>query len=1243
MEAVVWIGRADYAVRVHSAGAWKGKGVGGEDDLLLPIAEFGTTDLVSIGDVAGAGDSGGERWEKKKDQDSQTNVKQNNRVVLLVSVDGNTVSLHEDHDGDDVGTAYWETTTLSSAGPIVFCVDGDTGRAVPVHAVPNNNAALPPPDAHASSENMMPVAILSSPIDHLHPKRSFLYAVPLAVPAHYMSSSTVIHSSSSLSPPSNLPHCTSPPAAKVTSRLSTSLSHRSFPLTSQQPAAGGAATIVPPSSTMSCATPPRTNLSVPPVGSTAAPPLSCLQHGRGGKNLHCLVGTTLWIPAAESHLDLPGEHTRRATAAVYYAAQFFSIDEARARREEGGHDVSEEELKRIEGDTEQWSSNQAPPASQDATAGSRGARRRTQFGGTGSDSTLGRKRKQQREKTWVSIMSSWLPPVVALFFVISFEFGRRQRMKKVMVAVPTHTAATALATTTNGHTAHLAPPVVLSPAPSPNTASMFALGHAEMSVGVLRVYPEILGLGGHGTVVYRGNLEGRQVAVKRMLRAYNAAADREISLLIESDGHPNVVRYFLKEVAGEFVYLALELCELSLQDAIVALVKVGEGKGTPKTLDQTVECPKIAPGVQHALWQIARGVRHLHRLHIVHRDLKPQNILLARERGSQQRTAAVNGTDATKGVAAAHSIYRALHQREYIFKISDMGLGKQLTGQSSCGGAIGPCISAVAADVPPSTGVDGAGPGTVGWQAPEVMSRHAVPGPRRSVDIFSLGCIFYAVLLPGTHPYGEWFEREANIMRGRPSMERLLALSAEAHALVKDMLARDPKARPTAAEVCGHPFFWEQARRLSFLCEFSDRLESDHAEQVSDLIFKVERNAAEVVGLAWNTVLDEQLLLNVNKYRAYDPSSVRDCLRLLRNKKHHYNEIPATLKETLGLGCNALGLLRYFEERFSSLLMHCYQICRENLQSDDNFMQKYDIPPLRQPMLATNGFHKRSATPEVVEKPSIQSSPKIDIDLIPKYEPNRHDLCDSPDTIRTTINHTTSIPEEFSAQDTQQTVPLFTPPHAPLPTPCPTITPPAPPPQPDYSTSTLAPSDSSAPAPVPPSAPPLEMVIWTGSEGAKSFNCRGWFRSGDAWQHRTSETLLERRRDVNILRCATEPKFRTRLCNHWDLSGGITCPLRKKNKCVFAHGPLELRVKEGKRGRWGKLVDKDGNHPNPCSCGGEDTLGAAKSTESLRKEEGKWKSQTEKKGKGGGTKHKTGGGGAKHNGSQHKNKSHAKH
>lgn len=39
------------------------------------------------------------------------------------------------------------------------------------------------------------------------------------------------------------------------------------------------------------------------------------------------------------------------------------------------------------------------------------------------------------------------------------------------------------------------------------------------------------------------------------------------------------------------------------------------------------------------------------------------------------------------------------------------------------------------------------------------------------------------------------------------------------------MTAREPDLRPSAGEVCKHPFFWNEEKRLSFLLEFSDRLE----------------------------------------------------------------------------------------------------------------------------------------------------------------------------------------------------------------------------------------------------------------------------------------------------------------------------------------------------------------------------------------------------------------------------------
>lgn len=102
-------------------------------------------------------------------------------------------------------------------------------------------------------------------------------------------------------------------------------------------------------------------------------------------------------------------------------------------------------------------------------------------------------------------------------------------------------------------------------------------------------------------------------------------------------------------------------------------------------------------------------------------------------------------------------------------------------------------------------------------------------------------------------------------------------------------------------------------------------------------------------------------------------------------------------------------------------------------------------------------------------------------------------------------------------------------------------------------------------------------------------------------------------------RAAMDGKFRTRFCQHWDASLGTFCPRRRQGKCDFAHGPFELRVKASRRARWGAAafsasadgwggrggVDERGDHPNPRASGGEDTVGAARSVEQLRIEDGK--------------------------------------
>jgi serine/threonine-protein kinase/endoribonuclease IRE1 len=273
-----------------------------------------------------------------------------------------------------------------------------------------------------------------------------------------------------------------------------------------------------------------------------------------------------------------------------------------------------------------------------------------------------------------------------------------------------------------------------------------------------------------------------------------------------------------------------------------------------------------------------------------------------------------------------------------------MGLGKQLVGQSSYGeGSLQSSLRGQTSRGQSS--IIGVGPGSVGWQAPEVMALRmpsdisvksdgsfglstssemspidVSPNARtsRAVDIFSLGCIFYSMLVPGSHPFGEWYEREANVMNNRPNIELVKSLSMEAHDLINAMLKRSPTARPTAKQICEHPLFWAPDRRLAFLCDFSDRLETDgsSADSVTFVtkLLVVERDASNVVGTSWDVDLHPDLVSNVQRFRSYDPSSVRDLLRLIRNKHHHFDELPQPLRDVIG--SKGTGLMQYFEERF---------------------------------------------------------------------------------------------------------------------------------------------------------------------------------------------------------------------------------------------------------------------------------------------------------------------------------------
>ncbi|BDA47514.1 probable serine/threonine-protein kinase/endoribonuclease IRE1 at C-terminar half [Coccomyxa sp. Obi] len=382
-------------------------------------------------------------------------------------------------------------------------------------------------------------------------------------------------------------------------------------------------------------------------------------------------------------------------------------------------------------------------------------------------------------------------------------------------------------------------------------------------VGRMEIGPDILGYGSSGTLVFEGTLHGRPIAVKRILSQFYELARKEIGALILSDEHPNIVRCFAMEEDNEFVYLALERCRHSLND----LMNTDDGPAAfvDDARRPTSFCIQVIEEAGH-------GLVALHQRGIVHRDIKPQNILLTESRHA---------------------------------KLSDMGLCKRLAIDQSSFESRGPG-------------------GSTGWQAPEQLISRSGGDVRqgKSVDIFSFGLVIFYCLTGGKHAFGESYERDFNILQGRANLREIAHLK-EAESLVRAMLVAAPKRRPSVASVMAHPFWWPPQRRLSFLVDLSDRMENEDREEDQSLLAALEACSEEALGgRNWMARLDPDFLDNLGRYRKYRPDSLRDLLRVIRNKHNHFRELPDALQAKLGPLPD--GFLSYFSSRFPSLLMATY-------------------------------------------------------------------------------------------------------------------------------------------------------------------------------------------------------------------------------------------------------------------------------------------------------------------------------
>ncbi|MFS8020937.1 putative protein kinase IRE1 family [Helianthus anomalus] len=400
-----------------------------------------------------------------------------------------------------------------------------------------------------------------------------------------------------------------------------------------------------------------------------------------------------------------------------------------------------------------------------------------------------------------------------------------------------------------------------------------------ISIGKLFVSSQKIALGSNGTVVFKGSYDGRMVAVKRLVQTHHEIMSQENKILQAADQHPNIVRWYDTTYDGGFIYLSLEPCDCSLYDLIQNKMYLEsfrlKSNGYPSRI------------LLKLMRDICAGLVHLHKLEIIHRDLKPHNVLIVRG------------------------------ERPCV-KLADMGISKFLANGAT---SLGPRDTVS---------------GTSGWRPREQI----LQGERqtRAMDMFSLGCVLFFCMSGGKHPFGMPYERDVNVINNNIVNLSLVEHIHEAWDLCSRLLNREPKLRPEASEVLLHPLFWKSEKRVSFLRDASDRLESE--DRTGSIVLVSLENEGSVAFHGMGDVKMDPVFINeMTKKRKYRYNKVQDLLRIMRNTINHYGTLPPDIQELLG-DCPK-GVDDYFRSRFPKLLMVVYKVMYEHCKEEEPFRSYY--------------------------------------------------------------------------------------------------------------------------------------------------------------------------------------------------------------------------------------------------------------------------------------------------------------